>query len=162
METQGEQAHDRIAKATSQGEQAQDLIAKATVAIDAPLAEVWEGLVSPDVIKKYMAGATVETDWKEGSPIVWKGEWKGKPFEDKGRILAIEPERHLEYSHYSPLSGDPDKPESYHTVSIDLCQQESGVYVALTQDHNPNDEAVAHSEKNWKMMLEGLKKAVES
>jgi uncharacterized protein YndB with AHSA1/START domain len=140
----------------------EDRIAKAAVTIDAPVDKVWDGLVSPAIIKKYMAGARVVSDWKEGSPIVWKGEWKGKPFEDKGTILEIEPERHLKYSHYSPLSGEPDRPESYHTVTIDLSKQESGVYVALTQDHNPSDEALSHSEKNWKMMLEGLKKAVES
>jgi uncharacterized protein YndB with AHSA1/START domain len=142
-------------------EHQQDRIAKAAVTIEAPVDEVWDGLVSPEIIKKYMAGATVVTDWKEGSPIVWKGEWKGKPYEDKGTVLEVEPQRHLKYNHYSPLSGEPDDPESYHTVSIDISKQQSGVYVALTQDRNPSDEAVAHSEQNWKMMLEGLKKAVE-
>jgi uncharacterized protein YndB with AHSA1/START domain len=138
-----------------------DRVAKATVTIDAPIAKVWDGLVNPALIKTYMAGAEVDTDWKEGSPIVWKGEWKGKPFEDKGRILEIEPERHLKYSHFSPLSGAPDKPESYHTVTIDLSKKQAGVTVSLTQDHNPSDKALAESEKNWTMMLEGLKKAVE-
>ena len=140
----------------------EDRIAKVAVTIDAPVDKVWDGLVSPTVIQKYMAGAKVVSDWKAGSPIVWKGEWKGKPFEDKGTILEIEPERHLKYSHYSPLSGEPDRPESYHTVTIDLSKQEGGVYVALTQNHNASHEALSHSEKNWKMMLEGLKKAVES
>src|SRR5450432_4093414 len=142
--------------------QQQDRIAKATVTIDAPVGKVWDGLVSPAVIKKYMAGATVVTDWKEGSPIVWKGEWKGKPFEDKGKILEIEPERHLKYSHYSPMSGEPDKPESYHTVTIDLAKLGDAIRVELSQDKNSTDKALAESEKNWKMMLEGLKKAVES
>lgn len=142
--------------------QQQDRIAKATVTIDAPVGKVWDGLVSPAVIKKYMAGATVVTDWKEGSPIVWKGEWKGKPFEDKGKILEIEPERHLKYSHYSPMSGEPDEPESYHTVTIDLAKLGNGIRVELSQDKNASDKALAESEKNWKMMLEGLKKAVES
>jgi uncharacterized protein YndB with AHSA1/START domain len=161
METTGQSPAPAEPKAgAAQG--AGDRIAKANVTIVAPVAKVWDGLVNPDVVKKYMAGATVVTDWKEGSPIVWKGEWKGKPFEDKGRILEIEDQRHLTYSHYSPLSGEPDKPESYHTVSIDLSKQESGVYVSLSQDHNSSDEAREHSEKNWKMMLEGLKKAVES
>lgn len=160
METTG-QSQARAPKQTGAAERGGDRIAKANVIIDAPIANVWDGLVNPDIVKKYMAGATVVSDWKEGSPIVWKGEWKGKPFEDKGRILELDPERRLAYSHYSPLSGQPDKPESYHTVAIDLSKQESGVYVALSQDHNPSDEARQHSEKNWKMMLEGLKKAVE-
>jgi uncharacterized protein YndB with AHSA1/START domain len=62
----------------------EDRIAKAAVMIDAPVEKVWNGLVSPAVIQKYMAGAKVVSDWKGGSPIVWKGEWKGKPYEDKG------------------------------------------------------------------------------
>jgi uncharacterized protein YndB with AHSA1/START domain len=138
-----------------------DRVAKATVTINAPVADVWNGLVSPDVIKKYMAGATVVSDWREGSSIIWKGEWKGKPFEDKGRILEIEPERHLKYSHYSPMAGEPDKPESYHTITVDLAKVKGGVQVALSQDKNHTDKALAESEKTWKMMLEGLKKAVE-
>jgi len=140
----------------------QDRVATAAITIDASLARVWDGLVSPDVVKKYMAGATVITDWKEGSPIVWKGKWKGKSFEDKGIVLEVAPERHLKYSHYSPLSGVPDKPENYHTVTIELSKQDDGVHVALSQDHNPSDDARAHSEANWKMMLEGLKQAVEN
>lgn len=33
--------------------------------------------------------------------------------------------------------------------------------VQLSQDGNPTDEARAHSEQNWRTMLEGLKKTVE-
>jgi hypothetical protein len=40
-----------------------------------------------------MFGANVVSDWKEGGQIVWKGEWQGKVYEDKGVILKIEPER---------------------------------------------------------------------
>jgi hypothetical protein len=35
-------------------------------------------------------GSTVESDFKAGSPIVWKGAWEGKVFEDKGTILKRE------------------------------------------------------------------------
>jgi uncharacterized protein YndB with AHSA1/START domain len=124
-------------------------VGKATVTIHALIAKVWDGLVNPALIKTYMAGAEVETDRKEGSPIVWKGEWQGKPFEDKGTIPEIEPERHLKYSHFRPLSGAPDK-----TVTIDLSKRRAGVTVALAQDHDPSDKAVAASEKDRTMMLE--------
>src|SRR5215212_5822869 len=96
-----------------------DLIAEVSTQINAPVAKVWEALVTPDQIKQYMFGTNVVTDWKEGSPIVWKGEWKGKPYEDKGTILALKKERVLQYSHFSPLSGQPDVAENYHTVTIE-------------------------------------------
>jgi uncharacterized protein YndB with AHSA1/START domain len=51
-----------------------NLIARASITINASRAQVWNALVSPEAIKQYMFGADVITDWREGSPIVWKGE----------------------------------------------------------------------------------------
>jgi len=138
-----------------------NLVAKASTTIDAPAANVWDALVNPATIKKYMFGADVRSDFKEGSPITWKGEWQGKPYEDKGVIQRIEPERRIEYTHFSPLSGVPDKPENYHTVTIELTPQGSQTAVSLSQDNNTTEEARQHSEGNWRTMLEGLKKVVE-
>jgi uncharacterized protein YndB with AHSA1/START domain len=142
----------------------EDLTAKANVTIHAPIAKVWDALVNPQVIKRYMFGATAVSDWKEGSPIAWKGEWKGKPFEDKGRILELRPEERLRYSHFSPLSGAPDKPENYHQVTIDLSRQdgqEDEVRLELSQDNNKTKEARDESQRNWAMMLDSVKKVVE-
>ena len=136
-------------------------IAKASTTVDASADAVWHALVTPNEIKRYMFGATVISDWKEGAPIVWKGEWKGKPFEDKGRILRLDPGRQLRYTHYSPLSGLPDTPENHHNVTIELDESDGRTRVTLTQDNNPTEEARAHSEKNWQGMLDGLKKVVE-
>jgi hypothetical protein len=47
-------------------------------------------------------------------------------------------------------------------VTIQLSAEGKGTRVSLTQDNNLNEEARSHSEKNWGMMLEGLKKVVES
>jgi uncharacterized protein YndB with AHSA1/START domain len=136
-------------------------IAKAETKIDAPVNRVWYALVNPEAIKQYMFGTNVASDWKEGSPIVWKGEWKGKAYEDKGVILKLQPERVLQYSHFSPLSGQPDKPENYHTVTIELAGDETQTLVSLVQDNNPTEEARKHSEENWRTMLANLKKFVE-
>ena len=85
-----------------------------TVTIDARKAEVWDALTKPDKIKEYMHGTNVSTDWKEGSPISWKGEWKGKPYEDKGQILEVQPQKRLSYTHWSPMSGTEDTRELPH------------------------------------------------
>lgn len=138
-----------------------NLIAQASVSIAAPAAKVWDALVNPQMIKQYMFGTTVVSDWQEGSPISWKGEWKGKAYEDKGRIRKIKPRQLLQYSHYSPLSGLPDTPENHHLVTIELSEKGPETRVSLSQDNNATDEARQHSEKNWMMMLEGLKKLLE-
>ncbi len=140
----------------------ENLPAEADVTIRGSLSQVWDALVNPDKIKQYMLGATVESDWKVGSPIVWKGEWKGKPFEDKGRILEIQQGKRLRYSHFSPLSGAPDRPESYHTVTIQLDGPDGAIHVDLSQDNNPSEKARDESRRNWSMMLDGLKKTVET
>jgi len=138
------------------------MIAKASITIDAPAEKVWSALTDRAAIKQYMFGTNVETDWVEGSPITWKGEWQGKAYEDKGEIRKVDPHRLLQYTHFSPLSGLPDKPENYHIVTIGLIERDSRTEVALSQDNNPTEEARAHSEKNWQTMLEALKQHVES
>lgn len=138
-----------------------DHVAEASVTVDAASERVWDALVDPADIEQYMFGTRVESDWEEGSSIVWKGEWEGKRYEDRGEILELEPRRRLRYTHYSPLSGAPDVPESYHTVTVELSEEGSVTRVLLTQDNNPTEEAREHSEKNWEMMLSGLKKHVE-
>jgi uncharacterized protein YndB with AHSA1/START domain len=138
------------------------LVAKSSVTIAAPPDRVWDALVDPRSVKQYMLGADVASDWRKGSPITWSGEWKGKGYQDKGVVLAVHPGRRLQYSHFSPLAGLPDKPENYHTVTIELAQDGERTKVALSQDKNPTPEAKEHSEENWDKILAGLKKVVEA
>ena len=136
-------------------------VAKAQTIINATADKVWDALTNPEMIKKYMFGTTVISDWKEGNKIIWKGEWEGKSYEDKGKILQLEDQKRLQYSHYSPLSGLHDNPENYHIVTIDLSKKDNETIVTLTQDNNPDEKTKDHSEKNWKMMLASLKKLLE-
>ena len=138
-----------------------DLTATASITIHASLAKVWDALVNPELIKRYMFGATVVSDWKPGSPITWKGEWKGKQYQDKGKIVQIQPKTHLSYTHFSPLAGEPDLPENYHTVTIKLAAKNGSTSVLLSQDNNKTDDSRQHSEDNWNMMLSELKKLLE-
>ena len=97
-----------------------------------------------------------------GSPIKWSGEWEGKRYEDKGKVVAAEPGRVLAFTYFSPLSGKPDVPDSYNNITIDLTEKAGKTTLKLVQDGNPSAEARAHTEGNWKMVLDGLKKLVES
>lgn len=139
----------------------QNLTAKVSTDIKAPPAEIWSALTDPDMIKRYFFGADVETDWEEGSPIRFKGQWDGKSFEDKGEILEVEPERRLSYTHWSGLSGKPDKPENYHHVTYQLEPKGDQTRVSIIQDGAESPQAQAASEKNWRMVLDGLKECVE-
>jgi uncharacterized protein YndB with AHSA1/START domain len=137
-------------------------IAKQSITINVPITKVWDALVNPETIKQYMFGTEVVTDWKEGSPILYKGTWEGKAFEDKGKVIKVEPEKLLVTTHWSPLSGTADSPENYHTVRYELTADGDKTHLTLTQDNNASEEEKNHSEQNWKMMLDGLKKLLEA
>lgn len=136
----------------------QNLIAKVEVIVNAPVAKVWEALTDPKIIKQYLFETVVTTDWKVGSPIIWKGVWQGKPYEDKGKILQIIPEKLLETTYWSGMAGLPDKPENYKKVRYVLNEEGGITKLILTQDNNSTEEDKNHSEQNWKIVLDGLKK----
>ena len=138
-----------------------NLIAKASISINAPSEQVWNALVNPEAIKQYMFNTNVVSDWHEGSPIVWKGEWQGRSYEDKGMVLQFKPGSKIQYTHFNPLTGLPDEPKNYHTITIELTADGEQTRVSLAQDNNSTEEARAHSEKNWRMMLGSLKKFLE-
>ena len=131
-----------------------NLIARASTVIDAPRATVWNALVNPELIKQCMFGTNVVSDWREGSPIVWRGEWQGGSYEDKGVILQVKPRTRLQYL--------ADEPQNYHTVTVELSGEGNQTRVTLAQDKNASERAREHSEGNWSMMLAGLKGLLES
>jgi uncharacterized protein YndB with AHSA1/START domain len=136
--------------------------AKKSVTINAPKAKVWDALTNPAKVKQYMHGTNLSTDWNEGSPIFWRGEWKGKSYEDKGTVLEVEAQRLLRYTHWSPMGGSEDKPENYHTVTYELSGDDGKTTLALTQDNNATEaEADKMAQDNWGPVLEGLKATAE-
>lgn len=133
------------------------------VTINAPRDTVWDALTNPEKVRKYMHGTEMSTDWKQGSPITWTGEWQGKPYQDKGQVLEVEPRRVLKYTHWSPMGGSEDKPENYHTVTYELAGGDGTTVLTLTQDNNPSqEEADKMASENWGPVLKGLKETVES
>lgn len=140
---------------------AQKYTAQANKTIHASAKQVWAALTDPASIKQYMFGSDVTTDWKVGSPIVYKGVWEGKPFEDKGKVVAVEPEKRLVMTYWSPLSGSADVPENYHTITYELVPASDETTVRVSQDNNASEQERDQSAKNWEMMLDGLKKLVE-
>ena len=64
-------------------------IAEAKTTIHAPASKVWDALTKPELIKQYLFGTDVISDWKVGSPITYKGEWQGKSFEEYALVAAF-------------------------------------------------------------------------
>ena len=137
-------------------------LATAETDISASPARVWEVLTDRDQLKEIWFGADVKTDWQEGSPVTWSGEWEGKAYEDKGEILEADPGRLLKVTHWSPLTGQPDAPENYHTLTYELDDHGTSTHLKLTQDNNSSQEEAEHSKGMWDMLVTKVKEAAES
>lgn len=137
-------------------------IAKASIDIQAPASRVWDALTRPELVRQYLFGTEVVTDWQVGSPIIYKGVWEGKLYEDKGKILHVEPGKQIVSTYWSPLSGLPDRLEYYKTVQYLLESEGGTTHLTITQDNNASEEEAQHSAQNWQMVLEGIKKLVET
>jgi len=91
-----------------------------------------------------------------------RGNFQGRPFNDKGRVLVFEPTSRLSFSHWSELAGDADVPQNYHVVSFELLPRGKTTVVTLTQSNlvgGPKPSNIKHKseyEKNWNGVLDGL------
>ena len=137
-------------------------IARAAITIDTSASQVWEALTDPSLIKQYLFGTEVTTDWQVGSPITYRGVWQGKPYEDKGKILQIKPGELLVSTFWSSLVGQPDIPENYKTIRYEISGEGSSTRLTISQDNNDTQEEADHSTQNWEMVLAGIKKILES
>jgi uncharacterized protein YndB with AHSA1/START domain len=139
----------------------QNLTAKTEIMIHASTAKVWEALTTPALIKQYLMGADVHTDWQVGGPLVYTGTYQGKPYEEKGVIKKIEPRKVLQATHFSASSGKPDVPENYSLVTWQLHESGNDTQLSVTQDGIANEQGLEGAKKNWTIVLEALKKVVE-
>jgi uncharacterized protein YndB with AHSA1/START domain len=129
--------------------------------VNAPISKVWDALTNPETVKQWFFGTNLKTTWAVGTPILWTGEWEGNPYEDKGIVLAYEHENFAKYNYWSSFSGTEDKPENYANISYQVSDNEGITLLEITQDNFKDAETMAHSENNWKPMMEEMKKLIE-
>ncbi len=135
--------------------------ANASIAIHAPVEKVWDALINPELIKQYLFGTEARSDWKKGSSITYTGVWQGKAYQDKGKILDIVPNKRLVATYWSSMSGLPDTPESYHTITYELSAKDGFTTLTIDQDNNRSKESADHSAANWGSVLAAMKTLLE-
>jgi uncharacterized protein YndB with AHSA1/START domain len=133
-----------------------------SVTINAQAMVVYKAITTPATIKKYLMGTTVTSDWKEGSPIGYTGEYNGKTYHDKGVIKKMVPENIFQTTYWSSMSGKEDIPENYNLVTYSLHAEKDKTEVTLIQDNIADEKEQAHVTENWKAVLNKLKEVVEN
>ena len=130
------------------------LIVKSTITIQASADKVWDALTNPAQTKKYMFGCEALSDWKVGSPLLWKGNFNGVELVAvKGSILKIQPGKYLAYTTIDPNNPSmPDLPENYLTVTYDLSEEGGQTLLTATQG---DYSTVADGDNRYKHTVDG-------
>jgi uncharacterized protein YndB with AHSA1/START domain len=129
-----------------------------SIVIHASTSKVWDALTNPAIIKQYLFGTDTITDWQQGSDIVYTGEWQGQTYRDKGKVVAIIPEKLLHTTYFSFMSGKEDKPENYANVVYELEPQGEYTVLKLSQD---NVDDATHAADNWNLVMGKMKQILE-
>lgn len=145
------------------------LIIKNHVVINAPAIKVWDALTNPEQTKKYMFGCETVSDWKPGSPLLWRGHYEGQEMVFvKGNIIEIDPERFLSYTTIDPNSAIADIPENYLTVTYSLKEENGHTIFTVTQgdyskvaDGEKRYTEAYNNGEGWNPILIEIKKLVE-
>ena len=122
---------------------------------------VWKALTDKETIKKYFFGTEAISDWKVGSSLIFRGNWEGKTYQDKGTILVADAGELLQYNYWSGFTGLEDMPENYSLVTYRISSKGDQTTLTLTQEGFAGEEAKAHAEGGWTMVLDDLKKLLE-
>lgn len=146
------------------------LFIKNNISIQASAEKVWDTLTNPQQTKKYMFGCETVSDWKKGSPLLWKGSYEGKDMIFvKGNITEIDPGKFLAYTVIVPNSSIEDVPENYLTVTYKLTPDKEQTVLEVTQgdyskvaNGKTRYKEAFNEGHGWQPMLEEIKKVAES
>lgn len=145
------------------------LFVENTIEIGAPASKVWDFLTKPELTKLYMFGCETVSDWKKGSPLLWKGQQDGKEIIFvKGEIVDIQPGKKLVYTTIDPHSGIDDVSENYLTVTYELTEKngkttfhvKQGDYSKVAEGERRYKEA-SNGGEGWNPILVEIKKLAE-
>jgi uncharacterized protein YndB with AHSA1/START domain len=111
-----------------------ELKIKKQIVINAEVSKVWEALTKPEWTKKYMSGSEVISDWKVGSPILWKGISQGEgKILVKGSIEKIEVGKLLQFTTFDPNAKYTDVPSNYIEATYELTPKLGKTVLSVTQ-----------------------------
>jgi uncharacterized protein YndB with AHSA1/START domain len=122
---------------------------------------VWEGLTLPELVKQYFFGTQMVTTWVPGTPIFFRGEWEGTPYEDKGTVLKYEPQKMLQYDYLSSFSNLEDRPENYQTIIYRVKSKGNSTVLSISQRNIDTLEKKVHAVGSWTLLANSLKKLME-
>ena len=119
-------------------------------------------LTVPDLVRQWQYGSGLLTTWEVGSPIIFRNEWNGQVFEQKGKVLEFVPESRARYSLFFPRPDLQDIPEHNIFMTYELTESDGATLLLVRQEDprpsEPNESTGADEGPN---VLSTLKELVE-
>lgn len=132
------------------------------VKILAPAGKVWLALTVPELVKQWQYGSDLLTTWEPGTPIIFRNEWNGQIFEQKGAVLEFTPESRLKYSLFFPRPDLRDIPEHHFFMTYALTESGGATSLLFRQeDPRPSPPNEAPGGDEGSDVLSYLKELVE-
>lgn len=123
-----------------------------SIDISAPASKVWEALTNPEWTPKYMYGCEAISDWKIGSPLIWKSVADGVTYVT-GVVKVFEPNTRLDYTVFDPNSTTmEDIPENHLTMSFKLSETDGTTHVDISMG---DFSTVANGEARYEDSIKG-------
>ena len=130
-----------------------ELFIRNTLDVNAPVSVLWKILTDNEFIPQYMFGCIAETDWKPGSPLLWKGAADGKLYV-KGKVVSIDAPYSLAYTVIDPNNPAlADAPENYLTMTYTL--KERGDHASTLEISQGDFSKVADGQARYQDSLGG-------
>ena len=144
------------------------LFVEKSIKINAPASRVWDALTRPEFTDQwaleFSGGAEfhIESDWKLGSPVLWKGQDGSMIVQ--GNVTALEPNKFLRFTVFDVRGEKPPVTEE-DGITYELTEQNGKTMLRLSQG---DFSAMAEGEKYrdlsaeiWDRVLPKVKELAE-
>jgi len=120
-----------------------DLVVTRSALLNATPERVWEALTHPGMTKQYMYNCEVESDWKPGSALRWKGTFQGSPLNVEGKVMEIVPGRMIKFTGFDRLVRGDNSRQGDIYVTHEIIPQGAKTKLLTTLEHFEGDETRA-------------------
>jgi uncharacterized protein YndB with AHSA1/START domain len=121
---------------------------------------IWQALTDSELVKQYYFGSVIESDFKPGSPIVYR-QGEGGRVDIEGEVIEAEPPRRLVHTFAGRWDADVNDPPT--RVAWEITPMGESCRLSVTHDGFTEENATfAQTKGGWPMILSGLKTLVET
>lgn len=123
--------------------------------------KLWAALTTPEFIRAYFFGVTMESDWKKGSPWKMVGTDSGKTFDD-GEVIECDPPKKLVLSWWNRWKPELAE-EGESRMTYDIEQVDGSVRLTVIHEiGRSNSKLIEGVSGGWPQILSSLKTYLET